>query len=108
MMGLQREAAEVSFPSDKCRLHLQLRGRKKVASRKNVSKFSFSDLRVKKRSILSTVATHSCYFLMLGGLTGRILVIWGITLEGHGPTPRFPEDSGLSHLRGMLKETFYT
>lgn len=82
-----------------------------MASRENESKFSFSGMRVKKKEY----AVNCCnpFLLLLDAgwsflLTGRTLVIWGITLEGHGPTPRFPEDSGLSHLRGMLKETFYT
>lgn len=101
----------MSFPSDKCRLRLQLRGRKKVASRVNVSKFSFSGLRVKKKEYVINCCNPFLLLLDAGWsflLTRRTLVIWGITLEGHGLTPRFPEDSRLSHLCGMLKESFYT
>lgn len=84
---------------------------KKVASRENMSKFSFSGVRVKKKDYISNCCNPFLLPLDAGWsflLTGRTLVIWGITLEGHGPTPRFPEDSRLSHLRGKLKESFYT
>lgn len=99
----------VSFPSDKCRLHLQLRGREKVASRKNVSKFSFSDLRVKKKKYTINCCNPFLLLLDAGWSNWKNTCDLGdYTWRPWAPTPRFPEDSGLSHLRGMLKETFYT
>lgn len=70
------------------------------------SKFSFSGMRMRKEYVINCF--NPCLPLLDAGwsfLATRTLVGLRIALEGHQPTPGFPERHGhLSHLRCMLKE----